>query len=221
MHTLDHPYMAHMVLPMPSGLMLHEADTMNDETVLAPPGAGLPALELWVSRIGFGLLRTILSRRHLDDWLCAETCKVLAIAGGLSSTQMKRQVLIPRLTGLEDSSRNWSAAMVLQHLVIVDAGIGELLGVLDQNQDFGREVRIADVKPAPEAGEEQLPLLESAHKAYTGCVAAVVNLHTARRHAHPWFGRLDGHGWHALAAVHTMIHRRQLEAIGRFFKEHP
>jgi hypothetical protein len=38
-------------------------------------------------------------------------------------------------------------------------------------------------------------------------------LRTSLRHAHPWFGELDLRGWHALAAMHTMAHRRQLQRI--------
>lgn len=194
---------------------------MNDKALLAPPGTGLPTMELLLSRLGFRVLRSTLTRRRIQDWLCSETRRVLATARELPLEQMKRQVLIQRLTGLEDNSRNWSAAMVLQHLVIVDTGISELLGALSENKAFEREVRIADVKPTFDAGQEQLVHLERALMAYLGQVAAIKNLHTARRHAHPWFGPLDGHGWHTLAALHTMIHRRQLDAIVRILKENP
>jgi hypothetical protein len=34
-------------------------------------------------------------------------------------------------------------------------------------------------------------------------------------HAHPWFGPLNAHGWHCLAAIHHTLHRRQLTAILR------
>jgi len=194
---------------------------MNDKAILAPPGAGLPLVELWFSRAGLGVLRNTLDRRQIEGWLLSETSKVLAIAGKLSPAQMKQIVLIPRLTGLEDSSRNWSAAMVLQHLVIVDTGIGELITALAQKQTFGRAVRIAEVKPTPDAGQEQLALLDDALKTYIDRVAALENLRTPGRHAHPWFGPLDGHGWHTLAALHTMIHRRQLCAITKAYREHP
>jgi hypothetical protein len=140
---------------------------------------------------------------------------VLATARELSLEQLKHQVLIPRLTGLEDSSRNWSAAMVLQHLVIVNTGIAELIATLSEDKSFEREVQIADVKPIPDAGQEQLSLLEQSLKGYLAQVAAIKTLHTVRRHAHPWFGLLNGHDWHTLAALHTAIHRRQLDAIVR------
>ena len=188
---------------------------MDQKVQLDPAGAGLPAMELWVSRFGFGILRFLLNRRRTEQWLRKETARVLAIANALSPEQLQAQVLVPRPAGLEDSSRNWSAAMVLQHLVIVDSGIGELITVLAQNQAFGQEVRIADVKPDADAGREQLELLEQALQAYIKTVTAVESLKTEGHHAHPWFGPLNGHGWNTLAALHTMIHRRQLEAIVR------
>lgn len=194
---------------------------MNDKVILEPPGAGLPRLELLLSRTGFGALRSMLGRQQVQRWLCAETQKVLALARELPLDKMRRQVLIPRPAGLEDSSRNWSVAMVLQHLVIVDSGIGELIGALSETGAFDREVRIADVKPSPDAGPEQLACLENALATYLARLAGISDLHTAHRHAHPWFGPLDGHGWHTLAALHTLIHRRQVEAILRALGEHP
>lgn len=189
---------------------------MNDyRPSLAPPGTGLPALELRLVRIAFAAVRRLFGHQALSDRLRAETAKVQALAGRLTPEQLRQPVLVPRLAGLEDSSRYWSAAMVVQHLVIVGGGIGGLVGALSRQQQFGREVRIADVKPAPEAGEEQLPLLAGTVDAYLAQVAAIADLRTPGRHAHPWFGPLDSHGWHALAAVHTAIHRRQLEAILR------
>lgn len=193
---------------------------MNDNNLLAPPGAGLPTMELFVCRLGFRVLRSTLTRHRTQNWLYSETRKVLATARELPLEQLKHQVLIQKLTGLEDNSRNWSAAMVLQHLVIVNTGIGDLLCALSEDKAFEREVRIADVKPTADAGQEQLASLEHALMAYQEKVASIKNLYTSRRHAHPWFGPLDGHGWHTLAALHTMIHRRQLDAIVHILKKH-
>lgn len=194
---------------------------MNDKAALAPPGAGLPPLELLVSRLGFRALRTSLSRRRLQAWLCYETERLVATARTLPQDQWQRQVLIPRIAGLEDNSRNWSAAMVLQHVVIVDTEIREILTALSEGKALGRETRIAEVKPISNAGQEQLAQVEQALAAYLERIATIKGLHTVRRHAHPWFGPLDGHGWHTLAAVHTMIHRRQLESVVRIIKKSP
>ncbi len=186
---------------------------MDNKHKLQQPGAGLPTLDLWISRMGLGFLRSTFGRNKLGKLLCTETNKVLDAARKLASEQLQQQVLIPRLTGIEDSSRDWSAAMVLQHLVIVDNGISELIVALSHNQTHEREVRIADVKPDVNAGQEQLPHLEEAVQTYLDRVATVENLYTEERHAHPWFGEMNAHGWHTLAALHTMIHRRQLDVI--------
>ena len=44
-------------------------------------------------------------------------------------------------------------------------------------------------------------------------VAAIPDLRTAARYRHPWFGPLDVAGWHAMAAFHLRLHRKQMEAI--------
>ena len=186
---------------------------MHEPPRLAPPGAGLPPLEGLFARAGFHVLRAMLGRNRIRAWLCAETKRVLALARSLPEAQLRQRILIPRLAGLEDSSRYWSAAMVLQHLVIVDTGIGQLVQALCDYREFGREVRIAEVKPAPEAGSEQFARLEAALATYLDIEGGIARLNRSGRHAHPWFGELDGHGWHTLAALHTLIHRRQLESI--------
>ena len=33
------------------------------------------------------------------------------------------------------------------------------------------------------------------------------------RHVHPWFGPMTAHDWHCLAAIHSWVHRRQIERV--------
>lgn len=185
----------------------------DDTPSLAAPGAGLPALECWFSRTLLLTLRATLNKDTLTRWLRRESETALALAATLPDTLACEQVLMPRLTGLEDSSRYWSANMVLQHLVIVDTGIRELAEALSDGSLFTREVRIAEVKPTPNAGAEQHALLRGAVDDYARLIGRLGDLRTPLRHAHPWFGQLDLRGWHALAAMHTLAHRRQLQAI--------
>jgi hypothetical protein len=186
---------------------------MNDSVKLAPPGAGLPALERLLSLAALRGLRALPGRATLSRWLRHETRITLALAARLPEAQAHQPVLVPRPTGLEDSSRHWSAGMVLQHLVIVTEGIHGIAQALADDAGFEREVRIAEVKPQPGAGPEQGPLLQAAVDRYLAQIDALPTLRTAARHAHPWFGPLDLHGWHALAAMHAFAHRRQLARI--------
>jgi hypothetical protein len=186
---------------------------MTSTPNLAPPGAGLPTLERWVSSAFLQTLRALLSKEALTRWLRRETETALTLAASLPAALASEPVLLPRMTGLEDSSRCWSANMVLQHLAIVDTGIRQLAEALSDGTTFGRELRIAEVKPEPGAGAEQHALLRAAVDDYARLIDRLGDLRTTLRHAHPWFGKLDLRGWHALAAMHTMAHRRQLQRI--------
>lgn len=182
-------------------------------TQLAPPGAGLPTLERWISRTLLQALRIFLSKDALTRWLRRETEIVLALAASLPAAQANQPVLVPRVAGLEDSSRGWSANMVLRHLVIVDTGIRQIAEAFSDNNPFDREVRIAEVKPELTAGAEQHALLRAAVDDYARLIDRLGDLRSPLRHAHPWFGQLDLRGWHALAAMHTTAHRRQMQRI--------
>ncbi len=185
---------------------------MSSEVKLQQPGAGLPALERWISSTVLQTLRACFSPANLNRWIAAETQKILALAAQLSPEQSCQRVLTPRMTGLEDNSRHWSVNMVLQHLDIVDSGVLMLSQALASDRTFDREVRIAEVKPDPAAGPEQAERFRTAAEAYLAWAALPRNP-TGPRHAHPWFGPLDVKGWHALVAIHTLAHRRQVEAI--------
>jgi hypothetical protein len=127
----------------------------------------------------------------------------------------KTPVRIPRPRGIEDSSRNWSAAMVLEHLVIVNLGIAAVISALcsgDDDEELA-VVRIEEVKPSEDAGLEQIERLKKAAEIYAGTLRREGSLRTQARHPHPWFGPLDARRWHALAAVHMGLHRRQIERI--------
>lgn len=180
---------------------------------LAPPGAGLPLVERWLAGTLLHGMRAVLGKPGLSRWLHRETTRAIALAASLSPELARQQVLLPRLTGLEDNSRYWSANMVLQHLAIVNGGIRQIAGALSEQRHFGRQVRIAEVKPGPDAGPEQQALLQATVDDYLAFIDALGELSATGRHTHPWFGPLDLRGWHALSAMHATAHRRQLEHI--------
>ncbi len=120
---------------------------------LAPPGAGLPKPEWFIARLIFGWFRRARSRGDLAAMFEEERERILLLAGSCDPANGTRRTLIKRLPGLEDSSRDWSVFMTLEHL------------------------------------------------------------RTAARYRHPWFGPLDAAGWHAMAAFHLRLHRKQVEAI--------
>ncbi len=124
-----------------------------------------------------------------------------------------RPTLIKRLPGLEDSSRNWSVFMTLEHLRIVNADIAEAISLLAQSRVPMRVVSTAAVKPAAGIGSEVIAAFEKSCDVLASTVTGVGDLRTKTRYDHPWFGPLDAAGWHAMAGFHLRLHRKQVECI--------
>jgi hypothetical protein len=188
---------------------------MNEPTrlPLAAPGAGLPAVERWTAGIGIKALARFASRDEITRRFTEEGERAVGLARGMAADDGRRRMLIPRVAGMEDSSRDWSVYMTLEHLVIVNTGIAALIQRLCAGRETLKVVRIEEVKPHEEAGPEQADELEGLIARYGELVTSHGDLRTAKRHPHPWFGPLDALQWHALAAVHNGIHRRQIERI--------
>lgn len=195
--------------------MAQEQVAQEPEVRLQPPGAGLPAVELFVSRVGFRLFTPFVSRKGASKWFRAEADRALALARSLSPADATRRVLVPRLAGLEDSSRYWSVCMSLEHLVIVDTAIVGVVESLAAGVVPERVASTADVKPSPTADTSTIDRFEVVARDYLARVDALPDLRTKVSYRHPWFGALTGLGWHRLAALHHRIHRKQIERIIR------
>lgn len=181
---------------------------------LAKPGAGLPAIERFVAN---RLIRAqaLRSRSKIAAMLEQETHAILSACELLDDDQAKKQVLIDRFIGIEDSSRNWSVFMTLQHLCIVNAGMQAIIESLTGGESFDQTVRIEDVKPDADAGPEFVDRFSKSSKQLQQTVSQIESLKTGRTHTHPWFGDINAKQWYTLAAVHTQIHRKQIEKISQ------
>jgi hypothetical protein len=157
----------------------------------------------------------LLPKDRLTQLFREEAERVIAMARGLDEAAGRKPVLVRRHFGIEDSSRHWSVYMTLEHLVIVNSAIAATLPRLFSGLDMVDEVRVAEFKPVPEAGPEQLEDLAKVVDRYTDMVDKLGNLHAGIRFAHPWFGELSAAQWHALAALHNSLHRRQVQRIVR------
>jgi hypothetical protein len=114
---------------------------------------------------------------------------------------------------LEDSSRNWSVLMTLDHLHIVHHAFIGVIGSLAKEQVPEGKASTAAVKPDPGVGIEVIADYEASCDALLQTIATVKHFRTKARYPHPWFGPMDAHGWHALAGGHMRIHRVQIERI--------
>lgn len=183
------------------------------EPKLGPPGAGLPAPELFIARILFGINRATGSRHSFTAAFQHERELIRRLVRDLQPSQAAQRVLIDRLRGLEDSSRFWSVWMTLEHLRIVHTQIARVIEALSREIRLKGAASTAAVKPNSDVTESVLSEYENSCDNLLKIVDGISDLKTKTRYPHPWFGPLDAAGWHALAARHLRIHRRQIEKI--------
>jgi len=180
---------------------------------LAPPGAGLPWPELVVGRFLFAITRR---RGDLESFVAKfqqERDRIQKRSAATDLADRSSRVLIPRLQGMEDSSRFWSLWMVLDHLRMTNQIFAMVVGELCQGRIPAKKANTADVKPDPLAGIEVEKEFEDSCQEWLRMVHSSPDLQTKAKYAHPWFGPLDALGWCALAAMHMGIHRAQIEAM--------
>lgn len=182
---------------------------------LAPPGAGLPAVELLIAKAIFAVRRWTATRTAVTAQFERERQAIAGLYVDRDKASLSRHVLIPRLRGLEDSSRFWSVYMTLEHLRIVNGAITQVIGALCSEHTPPGQASTAAVKPGEYIGAEVVPAYETSCDAFLAQVAAQPVLKTKARYAHPWFGPLDAAGWYAVAAMHMGVHRAQIEHILR------
>jgi hypothetical protein len=182
---------------------------------LASPGAGLPVVQAFLLRhLIFPTYCLTTSWDKALTAFLAEGQRTLALAEQLSDDQSQRRVLVKAPMGIEDSSRYWSATMVLEHLIEVGARIA--VGVVELTHGSAVTVKadIADVKPKGSKGREIVEDFRQFLDDYTRMVTEDAGDRKSKsRHPHPWFGNLNAHQWVCLGAVHQSIHRKQMERI--------
>lgn len=180
---------------------------------LAAPGAGLPAPELWIARVLFALKRRFGSREGFTARCEQERAAIRQLLSACDPARRGEPVLIPRLRGLEDSSRFWSVWMTLEHLRITNTIFAMVIQSLASGQVPTKKASTADVKPRADLTADVEAAYEASCDELLTTVAAVSDLKTSANYAHPWFGPLDAAGWHALTATHMGIHRAQIAKI--------
>ncbi len=179
------------------------------------PSAGIPGYERQLIAVGLRTAANFLSKDQLTELFRSEAERAMALARSVDEARGRQPVLVGRCFGIEHGSRHWSVYMTLEHLVIVNSAIAATLPRLFSGLEVGDTVRMADFKPVPEAGPEQLSDLANVVERYTDMVDKLGNLRAGIRYPHPWFGELSAAQWHALAAVHNRVRRRQVQRILR------
>ena len=185
---------------------------------LQPPGAGLPRTERAVLNAIFKMTSALWTDEFALKMFRRETEELLQLASGEDeSYDVFHPLLIPRVIGIEDSSRNWSVMMVREHLCLTNRDILNVVKALSDGIVPKGKVDIALYKPSFDLDYDVLDQFSTINIDYGKTVERVIqsrgSLHSPARFTHPWFGALSAHQWHCLAAVHQWIHRRQMQKI--------
>jgi len=187
--------------------------TTEQPPMLERPGAGLPLPQLLLSRLILAVASAMDSRESALRRFNTEAGRIHRLVEPLDDAIGARPVLVPRLLGLEDSSRFWSPFMVVEHLVIVNMNMLRIMSDMVAGRLHPDPARIEDFKPAPSAGRTSLAAFDRLVEQFNAQVPQWSDLRTRCRHVHPWFGPLGAHRWLSLAGLHHGIHRRQLKRI--------
>ena len=192
------------------------SNTYKNPPKLERPGAGLPWFETLVAKYWFVFrLSKKMSWDEVDQWFVSEGEKILKLAHTLNAEQLQEKVLIPRITGIEDSSRFWSVAMTLEHLMIVGQGMFLIASTLSRGEKVNFEVDVAKVKPLEKiSGAEACAIFEGFMKDMKAKLKTEIkDRDSTTSHKHPWFNQLTARHWHWLMASHQQNHRRQIKLI--------
>lgn len=196
----------------------NKTDSTEDmiEASLDKPGAGVGLLQGLVMKFYIGPFIAAKSDWDADSQAFFNSSKkILSLVEGLDEAQLSQKVLVPPQRGLEDSSRYWSAAMVLEHLMIVGMGMRDIIIRLSQNKVPPGKADTARVKPL---GKTPPAAVFASYKNFVETVldqidAGVEDKTGKAVYLHPWFGKFTAHQWHWLLAAHNDIHLKQLHGI--------
>lgn len=185
---------------------------------LDPPGAGVP---WWQVLFGKYVFVPYYSRRlSWDDareLLLREGLGLLALGEDKSDDTLARRVLIPSQIGLEDSSRHWSYAMVLEHLVILGGRAADVIIELSHGRTPAGDLRTADLKPRGKApvAETTKRFREFLDVFHARTAEETGDRRSKTTYMHPWFGPLTAHQWICFLPFHQRIHIKQARWILR------
>lgn len=193
--------------------------TITDKTTepkLDKPGAGLPFVEWFVAQfILVPILFMTTSKERAIQKFQSESQEIVRLAKELSAEQFTQRRLIKRLRGLEDSSRYWSVAMTVEHLVIVGGGTRRIVKNLAKG--------ITEMPPSSTAAVKPHENLDAAKiiedfQAMTDALVQTAKVtdfskNPLAKFNHPWFGPMTATQWLVFAPMHQRLHRRQIEEI--------
>ncbi|HYE62448.1 MAG TPA: hypothetical protein VD997_10660 [Phycisphaerales bacterium] len=178
------------------------------------PATGIPALERLVARL---FIRRFVRNNPVEHApiLLRDQQRTLAAMIDRAGPDAERRVQIKRLRGLEQSSTNYSLAMVARHLAMINRDLATTLSHLKAGRPCPIVVSTANYKPPPDTrAPAAMRELTDANDALARELADPGAIRASRvTHVHPWFGPLSCEVWACFGPFHQALHLRQADAI--------
>lgn len=164
------------------------------------------------------LVRTkfrITSRAGANRVIVTEISRYERIAERLDVTQRAKQIRVPKMTGVDENMRDWSFNQILEHNILVNHSLTDVLSDLAGDIPMTRVVdHKTDFMPSESPPQTIFEDFMTSIEDYEKIVAEFTKLrNTKKTRPHSIFGDLDAHGWHCMFGFHLQIHRKQAQTV--------
>ncbi len=147
----------------------------------------------------------------------SDSASIVSTANACDYDLLSRTPKIPRLTGMRNDSRGWTAFMVIEHLRRYNDFLLKAMQALvidDETRIVVPEFRYF----VPEdVGADCIDQFQDSSWQYASFVNNLVETNRFPRSTgtiqHPFFGMMDARRIHCLSSFHLSIHRRQIQKI--------
>lgn len=186
---------------------------------LEAPGSGLPLIEmLYLKGIIKPYIVFFIDSRKAKQYFNYSSAEFLKNLNGIDESKLRQKVLVERPHFIEDSSRNWSIALLCRHLSKVNNGVAGFIckkaTFLEANLPSAKE-RLTSVKPEEE--NNSVSELENIIESIENFKKVVGDLDDkalrGNKVHHPWLGELNHYEWIWFCGFHFKIHLKQLNKI--------
>lgn len=179
----------------------------------AKPGAGLPRLEQFTLKYFLVPLgKRVFTWESALKMFQKEVETIEKLVKEVEEEKWQERVMIDRVFGIEEHSCDYSINMVIEHLNIVGYGIMGVIHTLSKEERVEKEIKIENVKPQG-SSEDELNRFLAFSRVYDTFIEKLPKRKSKMTKPHPWFVELNNIDWSIFMAIHTFVHRRQIEAI--------
>jgi hypothetical protein len=186
---------------------------MHTEHIKAKAGDGLPSFEKnLIKYIVVWLVRVLFNWQIASYLLKRELNIIKKLLENVSEEEITKRVYIQRAFAIEDHSRDYSLGMTLEHLDITANAIMGVIHSLSHEKVFDKPVTIEGVKPHENNAHAPQKFFKTM-KLYEKFIDKQPKKHSTMTKTHPWFVAFNNSDWHCFTFMHTLVHRRQIEAI--------